>query len=203
MTESPRIQYRFDLSDGSQKLFDFWFDAIDFRLTNPAPAEPPFWTALGFNQCANCPLNARDTPHCPPALQMADAVERLAGLVSYDTVAVTVVQPGRTVSAEISAQQALSLGDGPHHGDRWLSVDRPAAPDGAIPSAFRGRAETVYRIVTMYLLARELHGSTPAAGFERSSVLYENLHLVNHAMCEATGRRDAHRSGTQCDGPSR
>lgn len=187
MTESPRIQYRFDLSDGSQKLFDFWFDAIDFRLTNPAPAEPPFWTALGFNQCANCPLNARDTPHCPPALQMADAVERLAGLVSYDTVAVTVVQPGRTVSAEISAQQALSSVMGlimATAGCPWTDLLRPMA---RFHLPFADEQETVYRIVTMYLLARELHGSTPAAGFERLSVLYENLHLVNHAMARRLG----------------
>ena len=108
MSDSPRIRYRFDLPDGSQKVFDFWFDAKTFRMTNPSPAEPPFWTELDYNKCANCPLNAAEHPHCPPALQMADAVERLAALVSFDTVGVTVVQAERTIYAEISAQQALS-----------------------------------------------------------------------------------------------
>ena len=58
MSEPHRIRYRFDLSDGSQKTLDFTFDASDFRLSNAAPAAPPFWTELTFNQCANCPLDA-------------------------------------------------------------------------------------------------------------------------------------------------
>ena len=81
MSEPHRIRYRFDLPDGSQKTLDFTFDPGDFRLANPAPADPPFWTALTFKQCANCPLSAAEHPHCPAALQMASAIEPLKALV--------------------------------------------------------------------------------------------------------------------------
>ncbi len=70
MNEPQRIRYRFDLPDGSQKFLDFTFDAADFRLSNAAPAVPPFWTDLKFSQCANCPLDAAAHSHCPAALQM-------------------------------------------------------------------------------------------------------------------------------------
>ena len=92
MNDPQRIRYRFDLPDGSQKSLDFSFDATDFRLANAAPATPPSWTDLKFNQCANCPLNAAQSPHCPAALHMASAIEPLKALVSFDTVGVTVTQ---------------------------------------------------------------------------------------------------------------
>ena len=78
MNHPQRIGYRFDLPDGSQKSMDFTFGAADFRLANAPPAEPPFWTDLKFNQCANCPLNAAEHPHCPAALQMASAIGGMA-----------------------------------------------------------------------------------------------------------------------------
>jgi hypothetical protein len=73
-----RIRYRFDLPDGSQKSLDFTFDAADFRLANALPAAPPFWTALKFNQCANCPLDDARHPRCPAALE--SSLEELEGL---------------------------------------------------------------------------------------------------------------------------
>ena len=62
MSEAPRIRYRFDLPDGSVKTLEFQFDAADFRLVQATPAEPPFWTELGFSRCANCPLDERANP---------------------------------------------------------------------------------------------------------------------------------------------
>src|SRR5260370_39385969 len=99
MSDPQRIRYRFDLPDGSQKSLDLTFGATDFRLSNAAPDAPPFWTALTFNQCANCPLSAADHPHCPAALQMASAVGLLQAPVSFDTGRVTVTQAERHVDA--------------------------------------------------------------------------------------------------------
>jgi hypothetical protein len=187
MSDAPHIRYRFDLPDGSQRVFEFRFDPKTFRMTNPPPAEPPFWTELEYNKCANCPLNAAEHPHCPPALQMVDAVERLAALVSFDTVAVTVVQAERTIYVETSAQQALSsvLGlimattDCP-----WTDKLRPMA---RFHLPFASDAETVYRSVTMYLLARELVGTGDAAGFDSLGALYKSLHIVNRDMSRRLG----------------
>jgi len=187
MNDGPRIRYRFDLPDGSQKVFDFRFDAKDFRLINPSPAVPPFWTELEFNKCANCPLNAAAHPHCPPALQMADAVEQLAALVSFDTVGVTVQQGERTVYAEISAQQALSSVLGlimATSGCPWTDLLRPMA---RFHLPFASDAETVYRSVTMYLLARELVGDAGGEGFESLGSLYKSLHIVNRDMSRRLG----------------
>jgi hypothetical protein len=195
MSEPLRIRYRFDLPDGSQSTLDFSFDAASFRLMNPPPADPPFWTELKFNRCANCPLNEADHPHCPAALQMAAALEPLKALVSFDTVGVTVQQAERTVYAETSAQQAMSSVLGlimATAGCPWTDHLRPMA---RFHLPFANEAETVYRSVSMYLLSRELRaGPGAAAGaaggrarFAALETLYQNLHLVNRDMSRRLG----------------
>jgi hypothetical protein len=187
MSDPQRIGYRFDLPDGSQKSLEFSFDAADFRLSNAPPAAPPFWTDLKFNQCANCPLNAAEHPHCPAALQMVRAVEPLKALVSFDTVGVTVTQAERTVYAETTVQQAMSSVLGlvmATAGCPWTARFRPMA---RFHLPFASEMETVYRSVSMFLLARELNGAPHDSGFAPLQDLYENLHVVNRDMSRRLG----------------
>jgi hypothetical protein len=187
MSDPQRIGYRFDLPDGSQKSLDFTFGAADFRLANAPPPVPPFWTDLKFNQCANCPLNAAEHPHCPAALQMASAIEPLKALVSFDTVGVTVTQAERTIYAETTAQQAMSSVLGlimATAGCPWTDRFRPMA---RFHLPFASEAETLYRSVSMFLLARELAGAGGAQGFAALEELYVNLHVVNRDMSRRLG----------------
>jgi hypothetical protein len=187
MSDPQRIRYRFDLPDGSQKFLDFSFDAMDFRLSNAAPAAPPFWTDLKFNQCANCPLDTAEHPHCPAALQMALAIEPLKALVSFDAVGVTVTQAERTIFAETTAQQAMSSVLGlimATAGCPWTDRFRPMA---RFHLPFASEAETVYRCVSMFLLARELKGTGQPQGFAALRSLYEHLHVVNRDMSRRLG----------------
>ena len=187
MTETLRIRYGFDLPNGSKKHVDLCFDPKNFRLTNEVPAEPPFWTELKFSQCANCPLNSEEHTHCPSALHMAPAVELLKELVSFDTVGVTVTQAERTVHAETSAQQALSSVLGlimATSGCPWTDKLRPMA---RYHLPFASEAETVYRSVCMFLMARELTGTAEPSGFAELKDLYDNLHVVNRDMSRRLG----------------
>jgi hypothetical protein len=187
MNELQRIRYRFDLPDGSQKWLDFSFDGADFRLVNAPPPEPPFWTELKFNQCANCPLDAAEHRHCPAALQMASAIEPLKALVSFDKVGVTVTQAERTIYADTTAQQAMSSVLGlimATAGCPWTDRFRPMA---RFHLPFASEVETVYRCVCMFLLAREMAGAGGEQGFAALRGLYENLHVVNRGMSRRLG----------------
>ena len=73
------------------------------------------------------------------------------------------------------------------HGDLGLPLDRQAASDGSIPSSFASEAETVYRSVCMFLLARDLTGASDSSGFADLKDLYENLHIVNRDMSRRLG----------------
>jgi hypothetical protein len=151
------------------------------------PADPPFWTNLSFSQCANCPLEQRENPHCPAALQMASAVEPLKALVSFDTVGVTVIQEERTVHAETTAQQAMSSVLGlimATAGCPWTDHLRPMA---RFHLPFASEAETVYRSICMFLLAREMIDTAEPQGFAALEELYRNLHVVNRDMSRRLG----------------
>jgi hypothetical protein len=187
MSAPQLIRYRFDLPDGSQKFLDFRFDSLSFRLVNAAPAAAPFWTELAFNQCANCPLHRAAHPHCPAALQMVPAIEPLKALVSFDKVGVTVTQAERTIYAETTAQQAMSSVLGlimATAGCPWTDRLRPMA---RFHLPFATELETVYRSLSMFLLAREMEGAGAAAGFAALRELYENLHVVNRDMSRRLG----------------
>jgi hypothetical protein len=187
MKDGLHIRYGFDLPDGSKKQLDLRFDPANFRLINQAPDDPPFWTELKFSQCANCPLSADQHSHCPSALHMTSAVESLKDLVSFDAVGVTVTQAERTVHSESTAQQAMSSVLGlimATSGCPWTDRLRPMA---RFHLPFASEAETVYRSVCMFLLARELVGAGGTHGFATLKDLYENLHVVNRDMSRRLG----------------
>ncbi len=187
MSDAQRIRYHYDLPDGSRKSLEFSFDSTDFKLLNPPPSDPPFWTELDFNRCANCPLDQRSRSHCPAALQMAAALGPLEALVSYDTVGVTVVQGERTVYIETSAQQAMSSVLGlimATAGCPWTDHLRPMA---RFHLPFASEAETVYRSVGMFLLARKITRADESQGFDALEELYKNLHVVNRDMSRRLG----------------
>ena len=52
---------------------------------------------------------------------------------------------------------------------------------------FASEAETVYRSVCMFLLARYLAGAGDVHGFAPLKELYENLHVVNRDMSRRLG----------------
>lgn len=187
MNPAAQIRYRFDLPDGTRRSFEFSFDPRDFRLINPPPAAPPFWSQLGFNKCENCPLSAALHAHCPVALQMAGAVEDLQDLVSFDTVGVSVAQAERTIYADTTVQQAMSSVLGlimATAGCPWTDRLRPMA---RFHLPFANESETVYRSVSMFLLARELFFADGSGGFDGLASLYESLHIVNRDMARRLG----------------
>jgi hypothetical protein len=187
MSEPQSIGYRFELPDGRQTTLQFEFDGAGFRLTNDAPADPPYWTELTFNQCANCPLSPAQHPRCPAALQMVPAIGPLESLASFDTLGVTVTQGDRTIYAHTTAQQAMSSVLGlimATAGCPWTDRLRPMA---RFHLPFANELETVYRSVCMFLLARELSPTERGQGFSALQTLYENLHLVNRGMSRRLG----------------
>ena len=187
MNEFQRILYRFDLPDASTKTLEFSFDPADFRMSNPPLEDPPFWTELKFNQCANCPLDPSVNAHCPAALQMTSALEPLKALASFDTVGVTVIQAERTMYAETTAQQAMSSVLGlimATAGCPWTDHLRPMA---RFHLPFASEAETVYRSICMFLLAREISDADEPPGFEALEELYRNLHVVSRDMSRRLG----------------
>jgi hypothetical protein len=98
-----------------------------------------------------------------------------------------VVQAGRSVQVETTAQQALSSVLGlvmATSGCPWTDHLRPMA---RFHLPFASEAETVYRSISMFLLAREINDGGRAHGFAGLQDLYRNLHVVNRDMSRRLG----------------
>lgn len=191
------LTYRFTFPDSQERTFALEMDRDTAELTPAVIDNPPPWTALTFNQCSGCPLNAAETPHCPAALHLSGVIDGFTDLVSYDKVRVTVESEERAVSATLTAQQALASLMGlimASSGCPRTAVFRPMA---RFHLPFSSESETAYRVAAMYLLAQHYiarEGGRPDVALEDLERIYNGVHAVNRGMAKrlrAASRQDA------------
>lgn len=191
------LTYRFTFPDSQERVFELEMDRDTAELSPPHVAQPPAWTALGFNQCTGCPFNAAETPHCPAALQLAGVIDGFSDIVSYDKVKVTVESEERQVVATLAAQQALASLMGlimASSGCPRTAVFRPMA---RFHLPFSSESETAYRVASMYLLAQHYlarEGGPADLALDDLERVYRGVHSVNRGMAtrlRAASRQDA------------
>jgi hypothetical protein len=191
------LRYRFTLPDSRERVFALELDRDTALLTSPPPADPPAWTELKFNQCHGCPFEASKVSHCPAALHLSSVIDGFADLVSFDTVRVTVESEERSVTATLSAQQALSSLMGlimASSGCPRTAVFRPMA---RFHLPFSSESETAYRVAAMYLVAQHFvarDGGKADLALVDLERVYRGMHAVNRGMAQrlrAASRQDA------------
>jgi hypothetical protein len=192
-----QLTYRFALQTGKERVFRLVLDRDTAELVTSPLENPPDWTRLEFNQCVGCPLAKEKHPHCPVALNLAQVIDEFSELVSYDKVRVTTDSEERSVTALLSAQQALASLIG-------LLMAASACPSMAIfrPMArfhlpFSSEAETAYRVAAMYLLAQHFlarEGVSADLELKELPELYRGVHAVNRGITQrlrAATKQDA------------
>jgi|HigsolmetaAR204D_1030405.scaffolds.fasta_scaffold00293_14 hypothetical protein len=191
------IRYRFTLPDSSERIFTLEMDRDTAELKPSTRTDLPAWTELGFNQCAGCPFETARVARCPAAVHLAGVIDGFEDLVSYDTVRVTVDSEERSVTATLSAQQALASLMGlvmASSGCPRTAVFRPMA---RFHLPFSNEAETAYRVASMYLVAQHFADRDGAAAdvkLERFESVYRGVHAVNRGIAQrlrAATRQDA------------
>ncbi len=173
----PAIKRRFDLS--------LRFDALSFDLLNRPDSPLPEWCRMEFHRCPNCRLKVAEGEPCPVAAQLCPIVENCHDIESYQVVDMEVTTPERKFVQTTTAQRALSSLMG-------LIMSTAGCP---LLSSFRPMArfhlpgstddETLYRVVTMYLLSRYVaHRKGWSSGLELNGLLriYREVEALNKAM---------------------
>ncbi|MYN21107.1 hypothetical protein GTP81_30665 [Rugamonas sp. FT107W] len=173
------VVYHFRFADGQGASCAVDADAA------PEAAEPPAWTALGCQQCANCPLQPASSPHCPMAVRFVPLVAIMGKLRSYDQVEVRVDTAERSVSKHTTVQRGVGALMG-------LLAASSACPHAAFlrPMAhfhlpFATEEETIYRAASTYLLAQYFlarQGGVPDWELHGLKARYQALQGVNAAM---------------------
>src|SRR3990172_6493309 len=189
------IQYRLQLQDGRDLAFKLRLDPHTSEAVEATPPAPPAWTALGYHQCPNCPLDAATHPHCPAALRLSEVVGKCNKLDAYAPARIEVTTPERAIVAAKPLQKGLGSLMG-------LMIATSGCPRAAYlrPMArfhlpFATDDEAIYRAASMYLLAqyfRRKDGRDPDLDLEGLSEIYRNLQIVNTALTKrletATGK---------------
>ena len=181
------VEYRVVSCQGDVQSLRLTFDAASFVPILTRTEAPPAWTVLDFCQCPHCPLTVPASTHCPLALNLAPLVVRFGDLVSCDDVRLEVDVDGKRISADTTAQRALSAlmglmiaaSDCPH-----TTFLRPMARFH-VPLA--GRAETVFRASATYLLGqflRQRAGLSSQFSLDGLADRYRQLERLNASVAQ-------------------
>jgi len=182
----PSVKYVFSFVGGRREEFVLRFDAGSFDLVAPPVAQPPEWTRLTAHRCGNCPLDAHTHSHCPLALALAEPVQRLGDVVSYEPVRVEVITEERRMVQDTTAQDGVSALLGLINATSGCPVTAFLKPMARYHLPFANESETVYRAASMYLMgeyfrARETP-STPDLALQGLLEIYRGMEVVNRGI---------------------
>ncbi len=176
------IQYRFQLDDGQEEIFQFILDPVKLETDLPFCGELPEWTRLEFNQCVNCPLELTPDARCPAAVNMIGLVSRFAELLSHDRTSVAVSTSERTIRTETSIQRGICSLMGLLMATSRCPLTRFFKPMARFHLPFASTEETIWRATSTYLLAqyfKQQEGGDPDLHFEGLCSIYKNIQMVN------------------------
>lgn len=152
--KTKTINYRFLFPDGTTKNFSIALDYATLALVATVREPRPAWTRLKHHKCGNCPLDETVHPYCPIAANLVDIVDFFSSSMSYEEVEVFIDTEPRTYSKKVPLQRVLSSLYGicmVTSGCPVMDKLRPMV-DTHLP--FATADETMYRTITMYLLAQ-------------------------------------------------
>jgi hypothetical protein len=174
--------YRFVISKEESKDFNIVLDRLTLQQMNKNEGPYPEWAGLDFNKCANCPLDVAEHPHCPVAVSLIDTVEYFKNCISFDEVDVYLKAPNRDYMTHISMQEGLSSMIGLLMATSGCPHMEMLKPMARFHLPFAEEDETMYRVITMYLMAQYFvnrRGGAPDWELKNLAGMYDNIRTVN------------------------
>jgi hypothetical protein len=179
-------RYTFTFQDGSSQQFTVTLDTNTLSLLLEPPQPPPDWTRLEFHQCPNCPLDPATHPHCPVALNLTSVVSAFKDRTSVEPVIVTVESRNRAYTRETSLQNGVAPLLGLHMTASGCPILDRLRPLVETHLPFMSRHETMYRIISMHVMAQffaQRRGEPVDFDLTRLRQVMDEIHEVNVAFC--------------------
>ncbi len=176
--------YQFNFPDKDSIELNIEIDSLTSTFQADNKGLPP-WTALEFEQCSNCPLQAKKNTACPVAQNLTPLLKVSSSLVSYDEVSVIITTPDRIISANTTMQRAISsilgliMATSPCPHTEFLK------PMARFHLPLANEEETIYRTTSMYMLAqyfRHKKNMSYEMSFKGLTKHYANLTIINRAL---------------------
>ena len=176
------FHYRFRLAGGVEKTFTI---QLEHESLGTVPAEQksyPEWTELKFHQCPTCPLNEKQHPHCPIAINLVDVVEFFRDSISHEKVDILVETEARGYLKQTTLQEGISSITGIYMVTSGCPIMDKLRPMVRTHLPFATVDETIYRVISMYLLAQYFlskHAKEPDWKLTNLVNIYSDIGTVN------------------------
>ena len=184
--ETIELLYRFKFDDGSEKDFPVKLKSDSLELVLDENFAKPEWTKLKYHQCERCPLP--DTVEfCPVAANLSSLVESFQDSISFEKTSVTVETKERTFVRNTTLQKGLSALVGIYMVTSNCPVMDKLRPMVRFHLPFATSRETVYRAVTMYLMAQFFimrKGGKPDWELKNLAEIYKAVSFVNRGISQ-------------------
>jgi len=189
MKRSDEIWYEYIFNIPSKKLVQFQInlepDTLNYIPEKNYPKAD--WAKLNNEKCKNCPINSKEHPYCPIALNLVAILPEFSEIFSYQETIVTVRTPDRNFEATTTLQRGLSSMLGIYMVTSGCPVMAQLKPMVRYHLPFATVEETIFRAASTYLLGqyfRSKKGLTADWTLSSLTQIYEEVQKVNMAMAE-------------------
>jgi len=176
------LRYVFSLGNGVAKEFTIRLDSKSLAAIPAEKQSHPAWTELSFHQCPTCPLNPQQHQRCPIAANLVDVVEFFRDSLSHDQADVLVETEARGYTKRTTLQEGVSSIVGIYMVTSGCPVMDKLRPMVRTHLPFATVEETMYRVLSMYLLAQYFvakHNHDPDWELKKLVNIYQEVESVN------------------------
>ncbi|MFH1729747.1 MAG: hypothetical protein ABIA04_15150 [Pseudomonadota bacterium] len=181
------FKYIFKHADGKENVFTLDLNENTLSLVPKERTCFPDWVQLSHNQCPNCKLDPQKHSNCPIAINVIDVIETYSKSLSYEEVLITCETNMRTYSKKTSLQQGISSLMGFLMAASDCPVVSKLKPMVRYHLPFSTDVETMYRVVSMYLVAQYFllkEDKFPDIELKGLQKIYSEIDIMNRAFCE-------------------
>lgn len=176
------FRYTFKLDSGLEKNFTIRLDNQSLAVVPAKKSSYPQWTELKFHQCSTCPLSAEQHKHCPIAVNLVDVIAFFKDSISHQRADVLVETEARGYVKNTTLQEGVSSIVGIYMVTSGCPVMDKLRPMVRTHLPFATVEETIYRVLSMYLLAQfflRKQGKEPDWELKSLVRIYEAVEQVN------------------------
>lgn len=179
------IEYEFKLRSGEKKQFFVRLEKPSLQFITEHTTTVRHWTRLEHHQCPNCPLKPEEHLDCPIAANLVDIIESFVDSLSIEEADVAIRSDLREYHKRCAVQVGISSLMGIYMVTSGCPIMDRLRPMAFTHLPFASLEETLYRAVSMYLLAqyfREQEGQTPDWKLENFTRIYKDIATVNQSF---------------------
>lgn len=181
------LRYKFKLSERVEKEFTIHLDKESLSAIPTEKKSYPEWTELKFHQCSTCPLSKVQHKFCPIAVNLVDVVEFFKDSISHEKADILVETEARGYIKRTTLQDGISSIIGIYMVASGCPIMDKLRPMVRTHLPFATVEETMYRVISMYLLAQYFlskRGMNPDWKLEKLVNIYEDIEKVNRDFRE-------------------